>query len=133
MSELHEMWVSAETIYQSLHIQARGGLKRELTATGSRVVQCASPAVLQDIGAPGPGHGDDQRAATRHRGRAVPGHWEGDLIMSSEVPDTSVGTLVERTPGFVMLLHPADAHGTLAVQEALVAKMLTSTITFAGH
>ena len=57
--------------------------------------------------------------------RAVPGHWEGDLIMGSKASDSSVGTLVERTTGFVMLLHLPDGHSTLAVQEALVAKMLT--------
>ena len=57
--------------------------------------------------------------------RAVPGHWEGDLIMGSKSSDTAVGTLVERTTGFVMLLHLPDGHGTLAVQQALVAKMLT--------
>jgi IS30 family transposase len=45
--------------------------------------------------------------------------------MGCKPSDSSVGTLVERTTGFVMLLHLRDGHGTLAVQEALVAKMLT--------
>jgi IS30 family transposase len=45
--------------------------------------------------------------------------------MGSKVSDSSVGTLVERTTGFVMLLHLPEGHGTLAVQEALVATMLT--------
>ena len=45
--------------------------------------------------------------------------------VGDKVSDSSVGTLVERTTGFVMLLHLPDGHGTLALQEALVAKMLT--------
>lgn len=121
-----EMWVSAETIYQSLYIQARGGLKRELTAylrtgrsmrkprrtPGQRRTRIPEMVMISER----PAEIED---------RAVPGHWEGDLIMGSKVSDSSVGTLVERTTGFVMLLHLPDGHGTLAVQEALVAKMLT--------
>ena len=57
--------------------------------------------------------------------RAVPGHWEGDLILGSTASASAVGTLVERTTGFTMLLHLPDNHGALAVQDALVAKMLT--------
>ena len=121
-----EMWVSAETIYQSLYIQASGGLKRELTeylrtgrsmrkprrAPGYRRTRIPDMVMISER----PAEVED---------RAVPGHWEGDLIMGSKSSDTAVGTLVERTTGFVMLLHLPNGHGTLAVQKALVAKMLT--------
>jgi len=121
-----EMWVSAETIYQSLYVQARGGLKRELTAylrtgrsmrkprrtPGQRRTRIPDMVMISER----PPEIED---------RAVPGHWEGDLIMGSKASDSSVGTLVERTTGFVMLLHLPDGHSTLAVQDALVAKMMS--------
>ncbi len=121
-----EMRVSPETIYQSLYVQARGGLKRELTTflrTGRSIRKYRRRA--------------DQRAGRikdmvsiserppEVEDRAVPGHWEGDLIMGSVASNTAVGTLVERASGFVMLLHLPDGHRALAVQEALVAKMST--------
>ena len=121
-----EMWVSPETIYQSLYIQSRGGLKRELTAhlrtgrhqrkprrrEGERRGRIPDMVMISDR----PPEVED---------RAVPGHWEGDLIMGSVASNSAVGTLVERATGFVMLLHLPAGHGALAVQEALVAKMLT--------
>jgi IS30 family transposase len=121
-----EMWVSVETIYQSLYIQARGGLKRELTAylrTGRSQRKPRRTPGHRRTRIPGMVMISERPAEVEDR--AVPGHWEGDLIMGSKVSDSSVGTLVERTTGFVMLLHLPDGHGTLAVQEALVAKMLT--------
>ena len=57
--------------------------------------------------------------------RAVPGHWEGDLIMGSTASNSAVGTLVERTTRFVMLLHLPDGHTAPAVQEAMIATMAT--------
>ena len=121
-----EMHVSPETIYQSLYVQSRGGLKRELTAflrTGRSIRK--------------PRRASQQRTARikdmvsiserppEVADRAVPGHWEGDLILGSVASGSAVGTLVERSTGFVMLLHLPDGHGALAVQEALVAKMAT--------
>jgi IS30 family transposase len=121
-----EMWVSAETIYQSLYIQARGGLRRELTAylrTGRSMRKPRRTPGHRRTRIPGMVLISERPPEIEDR--AVPGHWEGDLIMGSKTSDSSVGTLVERTTGFVMLLHLPDGHGTLAVQEALVAKMLT--------
>ena len=119
-----EMRVSPETIYKSLFLQARGSLKSELSKhlrTGRSV---RKPRGI---------HGDrggrikdmvmiSERPA-EVEDRAVPGHWEGDLIMGSKASGSSVGTLVERTTGFVILLHLPGKHTALAVQEAIVAKM----------
>jgi IS30 family transposase len=54
--------------------------------------------------------------------RAVPGHWEGDLITGA-MNKSAIGTLVERTTGFCLLLHLPDDHGADAVQEAMVQAM----------
>ena len=55
--------------------------------------------------------------------RAVPGHWEGDLILGSTASGSAVGTLVERTTGFTMLLHLPDGHTAEAVAAAMIAKI----------
>ena len=57
--------------------------------------------------------------------RAVPGHWEGDLILGSTESGSAVGTLVERMTRFTMLLHLPGGHSADLVQEAMVAKMAT--------
>jgi transposase, IS30 family len=119
-----EMWVSHETIYQSLYVQARGGLKRELTRhlrTGralrkhhrhsdQRRERFAGMVMISER----PAEVED---------RAVPGHWEGDLIMGSTESNSAVGTLVERATRYVLLLHLPGGHTADIVQEAMVAKM----------
>ncbi len=121
-----EMHVSAETIYQSLYVQARGGLKRELTQylrTGRSRRKPRRREAERRGRIPGMVSISDRPPEVEDR--AVPGHWEGDLIMGSTASKSAVGTLVERMTGFVMLLHLPDGFGALAVQDALVAKMAT--------
>jgi IS30 family transposase len=108
------MRVSHEAIYQSLYVQGRGALKRELTAclrTGralrlprsrlsGRGKSFVTPEVMISAR---PAEAAD---------RAVPGHWEGDLILG--LGSSAIGTLVERTTRFTMLLHlpPMPGHGS---------------------
>lgn len=124
-----EMRVCHETIYQALYVQARGGLKRELTTHLRTGRKRRKPRRHQD--------GQQQRA-TRFPDmvmiadrppevddRKIPGHWEGDLIMGSTASNSAIGTLVERTTRFTMLLHLPNGYHSAAVQEAMMAKMAT--------
>lgn len=119
-----EMWVSHETIYQSLYVQGRGGLRRELTVhlrTG-RAVRRPHRRPAERRGRI-PGMVNIAQRPAEVADRAVPGHWEGDLIKGSTTSNTAIGTLVERATGFLVLLHLPDGHGALAVQEAMCTAM----------
>jgi IS30 family transposase len=135
------MRVSHEAIYQSLYVQGRGALRRELTAclrTGralrvprARVRGRGKNFVTDEIMI-------SQRPADA-TDRAVPGHWEGDLILG--LGSSAIGTLVERSSRFTMLLHlpPMDGrdgprvkngpaltgHGAEAVREAIADAITT--------
>src|SRR5829696_8599331 len=136
------MRISHEAIYQALYVQGRGALRRELVA-------CLRTGRALRV----------PRARTQGRGkqfvtaevmiserpadatdRAVPGHWEGDLILGLE--SSAIGTLVERSTRFTMLLHlprmsghgdrprekngPAlTGHGAEAVRDAIAASIIT--------
>jgi IS30 family transposase len=120
-----EMWVSTETIYQSLYVQSRGALRRELTRclrTGralrhpSRKPGQRKNRIPDMINiAQRPPEADD---------RAVPGHWEGDLLIGKRNA-TAIGTLVERTSGFAMLVPLPDGYKPEHVAPALTAKIQT--------
>lgn len=114
------MRISHETIYQSLFVQGRGELRREL----ARCLRSGRTKRRPQ--------GSYQR---QHRGvvhdmvmisdrpaeiedRAVPGHWEGDLIVGAN-HRSAVGTLVERTTRFVLLMHLGENYGAKAVEEAM--------------
>jgi IS30 family transposase len=121
-----EMWVSTETIYQSLYVQSRGALRRELTRclrTGRSLRQPGRHAgqrksrIVRDMVniSQRPPEADD---------RAVPGHWEGDLLIGKRNA-TAIGTLVERATGFAMLVPLPDGYRPEHVAPALAAKIQT--------
>jgi IS30 family transposase len=120
-----EMWVSHETIYQSLYVQSRGALRRELTAclrTG-RVIRRPKRRAKQRRGRIPDMVMISERPA-EVADRAVPGHWEGDLIIGRNSA-SAIGTLVERATRYVMLLHLPDDHGAEAVRDAMLAAIAT--------
>ena len=114
--------MSHETIYKSLFIQARGVLKKELMdhLRRERTIRRPRRNTLKNKGL-----GQIPDAATiRERpasveDRAVPGHWEGDLLMGKRM--TAIGTLVERATRYVMLFPLPDGNTAESVRTALAA------------
>ena len=107
------MCISHEAIYQALYVQGRGALRRELTAclrTGRALRVPRARSRRAGKGFVDPAILISQRPAEA-ADRAVPGHWEGDLILG--LGSSAIGTLVERTTRFTMLLHlpRMDGHG----------------------
>jgi transposase, IS30 family len=110
--------------FRALYVQGRGGLKREL-ARHLRTGRTLRKPRRKDGERRGriPGMVNISERPPEVEDRAVPGHWEGDLIMGSVASNSAVGTLVERTTGFVMLLHLPDGHTAPAVADALIGKI----------
>jgi transposase, IS30 family len=119
------LWVSHETIYQALYLQGRGGLRRELTAA----LRCGRARRLP--------RGHQRGAHDRITGivpisqrpaeaddRAVPGHWEGDLLMGKD-SKSQIATLVERSTRFVLLVELRNGRTADLVADALADKITT--------
>ncbi|GLZ56422.1 IS30 family transposase [Actinomycetospora sp. NBRC 106378] len=116
-----EMQVSHETIYQELYVQGRGQLRRELTKklrTGRAVRRPQAFGERSSRSYITPEIMISERPAEA-ADRAVPGHWEGDLILGAENA-SAIGTLVERSTRFVMLLHLPARHDAEAVRDAMI-------------
>jgi IS30 family transposase len=110
------MWVSHETIYTSLFVQGRGSLRKELAKClrSGRAIRRPQGSMPTNKGKLGEMVLISERPA-EIEDRAVPGHWEGDLIMGSACK-SAIGTLVERSTRFVMLLHLPDGHNAEQVR-----------------
>jgi IS30 family transposase len=120
-----EMWVSTETIYQSLYVQSRGALRRDLARclqTGRALRRPCRQSGQRKNRIPDMINISQRPAEAVDR--AVPGHWEGDLIIGQRNL-TAIGTLVKRTTGYTMLMHLPDAYKPEQVRDALAAKIQT--------
>jgi IS30 family transposase len=115
------MRVSTETIYQAIYIQSRGALKREIAAAMRRGRTTRKPRR-------NPAHRtsrfvDPMISITERPAeaddRAIPGHWEGDLIIGT-MSRSAIGTLVERSSRFVTLVHLQHDHTAETVRDGLV-------------
>src|SRR5665811_2066113 len=123
--ERAEMRVCPETIYQALYVQGRGHLRADLhrhlrtgravrRPRGSSVTKRGKIANMILI---------SERPA-EVADRAVPGHWEGDLILGSNCR-SAIATLVERQTRYTMLVHLPDDHSATAVRDGLLATIKT--------
>src|SRR3954453_21968671 len=116
---------SHETIYQALFVQGRGQLRTELhrhlrTGRAWRRPHGFSGATTAKIS----GMVSISERPAEAADRAVPGHWEGDLILGQHCR-SAIGTLVERQTRFCLLVHLPDGHGAETVRDRLVAAIRT--------
>ena len=126
-----EMRVSPETIYQALYVHGRGHLRADLhqhLRTGRAIRRPRRPA------AKNPGKIPDMLMLSERPAevaeRAVPGHWEGDLILGSNCR-SAIATLVERQTRFTMLVHLPGDHSAITVRDGLLAAIKTLPVQLA--
>jgi IS30 family transposase len=126
------MRASHETIYQSLYVYPRGQLRRELKASlrsgrGTRRPRGRGPESRgKIIGAVPIGQRPPEA-----EGRLVPGHHEGDLVMGTVASNSAVATIVERTTGYLTLVHLPDGHTADAVASAVISRLAEYPAWFA--
>ena len=117
---------SARTIYQSLLVQGRGHLRADLhkqLRTG-RAVRRPRRSLGQGQASKIPNPISISERPAEAADRAVPGHWEGDLILGAHCR-SAIATLVERSTRYVMLLHLPDGHDAVTVRDRLIPLIQT--------
>lgn len=122
-----EMRVSHETIYQSLYVQGRGALRRDLaghlrTGRAMRKPRAQGQGRAERSGSPLRNVISISERPPEVADRAVPGHWEGDLIMGAGNA-SAIGTLVERATRYLILLHLPGDHTAVTVAQAMCQQM----------
>ena len=114
--------VSAETIYSALYVQTRGSLRQDLHRQLSTGRPRRQPRTGRRASSPYREAFTISQRPAEVADRAVPGHWEGDLVMGI-AGGVAVGTLVERSTRFTILLHLPDRHDAETVAAAMIREM----------
>ena len=122
------MTISHETIYKSLYVQGRGELRRELAACLRTGRAQRRPRGRQEHRGRIPDMVMISERPAEADDRAVPGHWEGDLIIGKN-GNSAIGTLVERSTRFVMLLHLPNGRTAEEVRDAMTKTIQTLPAT----
>jgi len=115
--------VSHETIYQALYVQTRGSLRKDLyRQLSTKRPRRKHQGAAKRANSPYKQAFKISQRPAEVADRAVPGHWEGDLVMGT-AGGVAVGTLVERATRFTILLHLPGRHDAETVAEAMIREM----------